>query len=95
MNVELQKISIWFKANKFSLNLTKTNWTLFHWQKKKCLIANDLSTLYVDNFEIVRESLTKFLGTFIDEWKPSLPAKMKVLSILAKGSWKTEIKLFL
>ena len=23
LNVELQKISIWFKANKFSLNLTK------------------------------------------------------------------------
>ena len=26
---------------------------------------------------------------------PSLPAKMKVLLILAENSWKTEIKLFL
>ena len=33
-------MSIWFKANKLSLNLTKTKWTLFHSQKKRRLIAN-------------------------------------------------------
>ena len=59
MNVELQKMSICFKANKLSLNLTKTKWTLFHSQKKKCLVANDLPILYTDNFETVRESVTK------------------------------------
>ena len=72
MNVEPQKMSIWFKANKLSLNLTKTKWTLFHSEKKKRLIANDLPILYIDNFEIVRESVTKFLGIFIDKnltWK--------------------------
>ena len=65
-------MSIWFKVNKLSLNLTKTKWTLFHSQKKKRLIANDLPILYIDNFEIVRESVTKFLGIFIDKnltWK--------------------------
>ena len=30
MNVERRKMSIWFKANKLSLKLTKTKWTLFH-----------------------------------------------------------------
>ena len=72
MNVELQKMSIWFKANNLSPNLTETKWTLFHSQKKKRLIANDLPILDIDNFEIVRESVTKFLGIFIDEnltWK--------------------------
>ena len=72
MNVELQKMSIWFKANKLSLNLTKTKWTLFHSQKKKRLIANDLPMLCIDNSEIIRESVIKFLGIFIDEnltWK--------------------------
>ena len=72
MNAELQKMSIWFEANKLSLNLTKTKWTLFHSQKKKRLITNDLPMLYIDNFEIARESVTKFLGIFIDEnltWK--------------------------
>ena len=67
MNVELQKMSIWFNANKLPLNLTKTKWTLFHLQKKNRLIVNDLPILYIDNFEIVRESLTKLLGIFIDE----------------------------
>ena len=72
MNVELQKMSIWFKANRLSLNLTKTKWTLFQSKKKKHLIANDLPMLYIDNFEIVREDVTKFLGIFIDKkltWK--------------------------
>ena len=72
MNVELQKMSIWFKANELSLNLTKTKWTLFHSQKKGRLIANDLPMLYIDNFEVVIESVTKFLGIFIDKnltWK--------------------------
>ena len=67
MNVQPQKMSIWFKANKLSLNLNKTKWTLFHSQKKKRLMANDLPMLYIDNFEIVRESVTKFLSIFIDE----------------------------
>ena len=67
VNVDLQKMSIWFKANKLSLNLTKAKWTLFHSQKKKRLITNDLPILYIDNFGIVRESVTKFLGIFIDE----------------------------
>ena len=65
-------MSIWFKTNKLSLNLTKTKWTFFHSQKRKRLIANDLPMPYIDNFEIVRESVTKFLGIFIDEnltWK--------------------------
>ena len=72
MNVELQKMSVWFKANELSLNLTKTKSTLFHSQKKKRLIANDLPMLYIDNFEIARETVTKFLDIFIDEnltWK--------------------------
>ena len=29
-NAELQKISQWFRANKLSLNVKKTNYTLFH-----------------------------------------------------------------
>ena len=45
VNVELQKISIWLKENKLSLNLTKMKSTLFHSQKKKRLIANDLPIL--------------------------------------------------
>ena len=35
MNCELNKISLWFKANKLSLNLTKTKYALFHPASKK------------------------------------------------------------
>ena len=72
MSFELQKISNWFKTNKLSLNLTYAKWTLFQSQNKKRLIADNLPILYIDNFEIVKESVTKFLGIFIDEnltWK--------------------------
>ena len=34
---------------------------------KSILIANDLPILYIDNFEIIRESVTKFLDIFIDK----------------------------
>ena len=67
MNVELQKISTWFKANKLTLNLTKVKWTLFQSQKKKGVIVNDLPILHINNFEIVRESVAKFLGIYIDK----------------------------
>ena len=59
MNIEMQKLSIWFKKNKLSLNLTKTKWMPTHSQKKKHLIANDLPILYI-TIENVRESVTKF-----------------------------------
>ena len=49
-------MSIWFKLNKLSLNLTKTTSTVFHLQKKERLIANDLTISYIDNFEIIKES---------------------------------------
>ena len=65
MNVALQKMLIWFKKNKFSLNSTKTKWTLFHSQMIKRLITNDLAMFYIDNFEILRESVTKFLGNLL------------------------------
>ena len=35
MNIELIKVSTWFKANKLSLNVTKTKFTLFHPISKK------------------------------------------------------------
>ena len=45
MNIELDKISTWFKANKLSLNVSKTKFTLFHSSGKKRLIPADLPPL--------------------------------------------------
>ena len=63
MNVELQKMSIWLKAKKLSLSLTKTKRTHFPSQKKKRIIANDLPILYINNFEIIRESVMNMFVT--------------------------------
>ena len=44
----------------------------FSLTKKKRVIANDLPILYISNFEIVKNGITKFLGIFVEEiliWK--------------------------
>ena len=72
MNCELDKISFRFKANKLSLNLTKTKYSLFHPASKKRFLREPLTFLKMDNIVIERENATKFLGVIIDKnfsWK--------------------------
>ena len=72
MNNELKKVSQWFKANKLSLNVKKTKFSLFHQINRKHIIPNDLPVLILDEIIIKREKITKFLGVHIDEnlsWK--------------------------
>ena len=71
MKCELNKISLWFNANKLSLNLTKTKYSLFHAASQNFL-REPLPFLKMDNIVIERENATKFLGVLIDEnlsWK--------------------------
>ena len=71
MNYEVNKIPLWFKANKLSLNLTKTEYTLFHPSKKRFL-REPLPFFKLNNTVIERENITKFLGVLIDKnlsWK--------------------------
>ena len=72
MNAELEHISTWFKANKLSFNVNKTKFSLFHSTGKKRLIPNVLPKLFIEDVEIKRDLVTKFLGVYIDEnisWK--------------------------
>ena len=64
MNCELNEISLWFKANKLSLNLMKTKYSLFNPASKK-ILKEPLPFLKMDNIAIERENVTKFLGIFI------------------------------
>ena len=65
INCELTKLSNWFKANKLSLNATKTNYMLFG---RKFLVKNDKSfKLTLDGNVLDRTSYTKFLGVFLDD----------------------------
>ena len=67
MNYELNKIPLWFKANKLLLNLTKTKYSLFHPASKKRFLRELLPFLKMDNIVIEIEKVTKFLGVLIDE----------------------------
>ena len=70
-NGELTKLSLWFKANKLSLNISKTTYMLFSNRKN----INEIKNLMIDENIIDRVRECKFLGTVIDEnltWKPHI-----------------------
>ena len=71
-NVELAKIAEWFKANKLTLNASKTKYILF--RKKKQSVNFESLKLFIDDKEIDRigtgcknESF-KFVGINLDEY---------------------------
>ena len=63
-NTELNKISVWLKANKLSLNISKSNFMMFSPNKNVSLEDFSLS---IDNQLINRISNTKVLGVIIDD----------------------------
>ncbi|XP_065671724.1 uncharacterized protein LOC136089600 [Hydra vulgaris] len=72
LNIELIKISDWFKTNKLSLNIDKTKWVLFHPLIKKHKLPINMPHLVIDNIKIKQVTVTNFLGVCIDEnltWK--------------------------
>ena len=73
-NCELDKLSDWFKANKLSLNLKKTNYIIFRARNKPIPSRDNLNVL-IDSIKMKRLATTKFLGTYINEhldWKPHI-----------------------
>ena len=62
MNNELSKLSLWFKANKLSLNAVKTNFMIFGCKR----ITTELK-LTIDGNILERTASTKFLGVYLDE----------------------------
>ena len=84
INVELVALSHWFKANKLSLNISKTNYMLFtNSSKFKQLCA--LQNVKIDGEIITRVDKCKFLGVIIDDkisWKPHI---LSVTSTVARN----------
>ena len=64
-NTELIHVAEWFKANKLSLNLGKTNYVLFR-SHRKPVPASD-SILSIDSIPIAQVNSSKFLGVYIDQ----------------------------
>ena len=67
MNKKLKNVSTWFKANKLSINIDKTKWTIFHPTSKKRFMPTNFPELFIDGITLKRETVTKFLGVFIVE----------------------------
>jgi len=70
VNSELEKLSDWFRANKLSLNVKKTNFILFGNKGRR--ITADSFYIRMDCVLLERTENTKFLGVHIDsmlDWK--------------------------
>ena len=63
-NTDLQSLAEWFRANKLSLNVGKTNYIIFS-HKNNIDIRNNLS-LQIGNDTINRQNVVKFLGLYVD-----------------------------
>ena len=63
LNGELEHLSVWFKANKLSLNTAKTNYILFRNKGKS--LSNLM--IRINGTLISQVNQTKFLGLYIDE----------------------------
>ena len=67
VNNELKKIYEWFNANKLSLNVGKTKYSLFHKPSKTDDLPLLLSKVLINDKEIERVGSIKFLGVLLDE----------------------------
>ena len=67
VNSELEKIIQWFEANKLSVNIKKTTFTLFHKNSLKDEIPLKISALMIGNNNIDRKSSIKLLRAMLDE----------------------------
>ena len=65
VNSELCKISKWFRNNKLSLNVKKTNFMLFTSAKSRTL--HEPFTIKIDGRNVEQVTETKFLGVIITE----------------------------
>ena len=64
MNKELQVLADWFRANKLSLNISKTKCMLFYRSPSP---ENEERILTMSNTSIRRLKFVQFLGLHIDE----------------------------
>ena len=72
VNLKLNKIAVWFKANKLSLNEEKTKYKFFHKFRQKGNIPLKLRMLAINGKVMKRTTSIKFPGFLLDEplsWK--------------------------
>ena len=63
-NTVVAKLAKWFRLNKLSLNVNKTNYILFHSRQNQLLTQIKLT---IDNIPIEQTNKTKFVGIIINQ----------------------------
>ena len=88
INLELILVAVWFKDNKLSINLAKTNYLLF------TKSAADNYNITLNDYKLERKSNTTFLGIIIDDklsWRNNINSLIVKLSrdvaLLTVGSY--------
>ena len=69
INTELANVETWLNTNKLSLNISKSNFVIFHLPQKK---VNGPVKLYVNNTLLEEKNHVKYLGIMMDNnlnWK--------------------------
>lgn len=64
MNTELGGVNSWIRANKLTLNVSKSNYIIFHRNSKKFVVADYIT---IDDHRITRVHSTRFLGVIVDD----------------------------
>jgi hypothetical protein len=80
VNKELAEVCNWFKANKLSVNASKTNYMILGTPKMTSIQETEIT---LDNTKLERVQSTKFLGVLIDEcltWKQHIDCISKTIS---------------
>ena len=62
LNTKLQKLNCWLEANKLTINVSKSNFMVFHRGKRKI----DVSNPCLNNIELKRVKYFNFLGVIDD-----------------------------
>ena len=63
LNSELEKLSLWLRSNKLSLNVQKTYYMVFHRARVK---SDEHAVITIDNVILQRTNSFKYLGVIID-----------------------------
>ena len=66
LDIELPKLSLWFRSNMLSLNVSKINFIHFTSCKKNEIAPGNIH-LFIDDVAIEQKTHTKFLGVVINE----------------------------
>ena len=87
LNIEINKLSVWFRVNKLSLNLKKTKFIVFKPNQRR---RSYNFQILINEQQIDQVKETVFLGVIIDEnvtWKSEISHVSKSIGMIHKSSF--------